>query len=495
MADGGGDLVAEFMEITGADDGVAIQMLEAANFSLEEALGLFYAAEGDLVGGRAGGSAARGGGSAAGGASAAGGPMHTADDEDAVRAPLPTKVERLYGDEFDPRAMAARYHGLSGRSQPQPTHIDVFRDFRAETEAAQSASTAAAAAGDAAGGNGGGGVQGLSGLFKLPADLVFPGTVELAKSRAAAEGRWLLVNVQSPTEFASHRLNRDTWSHEALKEVLKGTFVFYQTYENSPDGRALVQAYRLASLSPPGCPACPAILVVDPITGAQLWHRAGFMDPEKLMEELVPFMDHGPLDAGASSLALNNMKRKAAPAPSAAAAAGGPTGRGSKPLSEDEELALAIAMSMERGGGAGSAGAGEAMEVGSEGGGAGAGDELDDLDEAAIWEQIRQAEQRQQAQQAEEQAQTQAASSKKSPEEVAAEARARVPPEPAEGDPDSLRVALRLPDGSRLTRRFRRSEPVRALMDLALGAVAAAAAGRSLVISHAMPGGGVLSDP
>lgn len=41
--------------------------------------------------------------------------------------------------------------------------------------------------------------------------LLFSGDWEAAKEHAAHEGKWLLLNVQSPSEFASHRLNRDTW--------------------------------------------------------------------------------------------------------------------------------------------------------------------------------------------------------------------------------------------------------------------------------------------
>ncbi|GLC38061.1 hypothetical protein PLESTM_000679800 [Pleodorina starrii] len=507
MADSGGDLVAEFISITGSDDGTAIQMLEAANFNLEEAVQLFFAAEGHVGGGASSTGAAAGGGSAAAGGAgrqrSGAGPVGGHLDDDGVRAPLPTKVERLYGDDFDPRAMY-QYHGLSGR--PPPAQVDVFRDFRAETAAAaaaaaaagsQAPSAAAAGSGALAGTAGGGTTQGLSDLFKLPADLVFSGNAQLAKARAATEGKWLLLNVQSATEFASHRLNRDTWSHEALKEVLKGTFVFYQTHENSPDGRELIKAYRLDSLAAStGGSVCPAILVVDPLTGAQMWHRSGFIDAEKLMEELVPFMDHGPLDAGASNLAQTNMKRKAAGTAAAAAAAaaagagsgGAAGGRTGAPLTEDEELALAIAMSMERGGEGGADAAGASpMDQGGDEEGGDAG--LEDLDEAAIWEQIQAAERAQGAK-------AEASGQKgKSPEELAAEALARVPAEPPEGDPEAVRVALRMPDGTRVTRRFRSSEPVRVLFDFGVAHVPEAAAGRSLVISHAMPGGQALTDP
>jgi hypothetical protein len=42
------------------------------------------------------------------------------------------------------------------------------------------------------------------------------GTFAEAKAQAAAERKWLLVNIQCETEFASHRLNRDTWHNETV---------------------------------------------------------------------------------------------------------------------------------------------------------------------------------------------------------------------------------------------------------------------------------------
>jgi hypothetical protein len=46
---------------------------------------------------------------------------------------------------------------------------------------------------------------------------------------------------------------------------------------------------------------------------------------------------------------------------------------------------------------------------------------------------------------------------------VQAAAAARLPPEPAEGAAGSCRVAFRLPDGSRVQRRFNASDTVAAL--------------------------------
>ena len=37
-----------------------------------------------------------------------------------------------------------------------------------------------------------------------------------------------LINIQDNNEFASHQLNRDTWSDDNLQSVLSGSFVFWQ---------------------------------------------------------------------------------------------------------------------------------------------------------------------------------------------------------------------------------------------------------------------------
>jgi len=86
-----------------------------------------------------------------------------------------------------------------------PLHIDVFSDFNpaaapAPSAAGTSGPTASAAAAATTSAS-----AGLSELFKPPAGLLFAGDFESAKAHAAQQGRWLLVNVQSPDEFATHR--------------------------------------------------------------------------------------------------------------------------------------------------------------------------------------------------------------------------------------------------------------------------------------------------
>lgn len=48
-----------------------------------------------------------------------------------------------------------------------------------------------------------------------------------------------LINLQSNEEFASHMLNRDTWTHAAVKKLIQATFVFWQVAH--PHSHTLVQ--------------------------------------------------------------------------------------------------------------------------------------------------------------------------------------------------------------------------------------------------------------
>lgn len=57
--------------------------------------------------------------------------------------------------------------------------------------------------------------------------------------------------------------------------------------------------------------------------GAKLHERYGFISAEQLMEDLVPFMDHGPHEPGAGTLAQASLKRKYGAADSGAARGAG----------------------------------------------------------------------------------------------------------------------------------------------------------------------------
>lgn len=82
-----------------------------------------------------------------------------------------------------------------------------------------------------------------------------------------------MVNMQANDNFASHQLNRDTWSDSALSEIIKSNFVFVQIMAESAFGQSVCSAYRLTET--------PAILVVDPETRAKVKQWTGFIAPDQ----------------------------------------------------------------------------------------------------------------------------------------------------------------------------------------------------------------------
>eukprot|EP00873_Tetraselmis_striata_P026802 jgi/Tetstr1/447066/TSEL_034504.t1 len=301
MDDERAEALAQFMAITSTEADVAMNMLEAADYNLESAVNLFFTA------GPTGAAAAAGAGAGAGNGDGSA-PMETDEDvarrlqeesyaapgaADEVRMADAVRTERLY-DEGHLRAM----HRQASLQEPPPHAMDAFRDF--STEEAPEMSIAQ---------------QGLADLFKAPKELMYHGNWESAKHDAAESNKWLLANIQSNEEFASHQLNRDTWANDAVQTMLKTFFMFWQTYDISEAGQKICGFYKLVQF--------PAIMVVDPITGACLaqWH--GYLSPEQLLEKLEPFLNSTPEDGGPK---LTTMRKK----PSQ------PLAAPSKPMTEDE---------------------------------------------------------------------------------------------------------------------------------------------------------------
>jgi hypothetical protein len=71
-------------------------------------------------------------------------------------------------------------------------------------------------------------VQRLADLFSPPVNLLFTEGWDLAKLFALDSKKWLLVNIQETTEFASQMLNRDTWKNPKVQDLIRNAFVFWQ---------------------------------------------------------------------------------------------------------------------------------------------------------------------------------------------------------------------------------------------------------------------------
>ncbi|XP_010527852.1 PREDICTED: plant UBX domain-containing protein 7 isoform X2 [Tarenaya hassleriana] len=324
-------------------------------------------------------------------------PQNDASDE--VRPPLPVVRETLYGDSM--------YYGAvrPGNSGQESNSLVAFRNFGDEAkrpgvwEPDQGASSASASGSEVATPR-----DSLASLYRPPFHLMFSGSFEQAKSAASAQDKWLIVNLQSTTEFSSHMLNRDTWANEAVSQTIKANFIFYQVYEDTTEGRKVCTYYKLESI--------PVVLVIDPTTGQKMRLWCGMIDPERLLEDLVPFMDGGPRE---HLVALSKKRPRASSLTPHSKAKVDITNE------EDEELQRALAASLEN------------MEESSE--------------EAAIPEE-------------------QTSTLPEKDETFSSNAMPTYPPLPEEpkGDRSILcRVGVRLPDGRRLQRNFLKTDPIQLL--------------------------------
>ncbi|CAI5469290.1 unnamed protein product [Closterium sp. Yama58-4] len=331
-------------------------------------------------------------------------------------------------------------HAVVHTSMLSPVVVDGFRDFGSE------AGTRARARGEGQqGGEGGAARQAsLASLFEPPYDILFAGSFDQAKQRAGAEGKWLLVNVQSTGEFASHMLNRDVWAVDAA----------------AAEGAKVCGYY--------GVEALPVVMVLHPSTGRRKRCWQGALSADQLLEDLMPFIDRGPVGGapGAGGEVRPPKKLRDVPTGGEGEAEGaGAVGSGEE--DEEEQLRLALAASLEghteeRGEDTeGRRGEAEGRE---QGGAVGAG--RDDILHAAEGEQEQQG----------------ALAGGAAEEEV------ELPEEPAVGTPASCRIAIRCPDGSRLQRRFLSSHSLQVLRAWCRQQVPGAAAGRPFRLSQALPG-------
>lgn len=404
-------MVSSFLEIAvGQTAETAIQFLQATSWKLDEAIQLFY------VGNESGAIASASRSPAEEIANP--GPEEnfvTAGQEigDEVRAPLPVVRDTLYDDAVFYAGSGARY------PHPEPSSLIAFRNFDEERKrpGVWESEQGAASTTDSSRDN-------LASLYRPPFHLMFNGSFEKAKDAASIQDKWLLVNLQSTKEFSSHMLNRDTWSNEAVSQTVSTNFIFWQVYDDTSEGKKVCTYYKLDSI--------PVVLVIDPITGQKMRSWCGMVQPESLLEDLVPFMDGGPRDQHAT--VSHKRPRGSSTTPQQK--------NKDKPNIENEELQQALAASMET--------IKDASGVSS--------------------------------------SDTDVSSTDK--EETSTTEKPAYPPLPEEPKVDRsllCRVGVRLPDGRRMQRNFLRTDPIQLLWSYCYSQLEGAEM-KPFRLTHAIPG-------
>lgn len=190
----------------------------------------------------------------------------------------------------------------------------------------------------------------LAEIYAAPTDLCFTGTFDELRAAGREQRKWLLINIQSPTEFASQQLNADTWRDETLRAVISASFLFWQQYYDSPDGANYCRFY-LPNAAGPTPLGLPHIAVVDPITASSAKTWTGFKDAERLMDKLMEYADDPPTDLLQELCSTeSHLPPELSPNHAEAAARGMPTqpslvGAGDE--GEEAQLVAAIAASLE----------------------------------------------------------------------------------------------------------------------------------------------------
>ncbi|XP_039216022.1 UBX domain-containing protein 7 isoform X2 [Crotalus tigris] len=197
--------------------------------------------------------------------------------EDEVRAPIPQKQEIL----VEPEPL----FGAPKRRRPARSIFDGFRDFQTETIRQEQELR-----------NGGAidkKLTTLADLFRPPIDLMHKGSFETAKECGQMQNKWLMINIQNVQDFACQCLNRDVWSNDAVKNIIREHFIFWQVYHDSEEGQRYIQFYKLGDF--------PYVSILDPRTGQKLveWHQ---LDVTSFLDQVTGFLgEHGQLDGHSTS--------------------------------------------------------------------------------------------------------------------------------------------------------------------------------------------------
>ncbi|XP_012072428.1 plant UBX domain-containing protein 7 isoform X2 [Jatropha curcas] len=393
------NMVSSFLEIAvGQTAETARQFLQATSWKLEEALQLFYV--GNDVGPVASASHSPPTENAnpwadenAGGVKDDENKNVGQDGGEEVRAPLPVVRDTLYDDAMFYRAYRTGYPPQESGS------LIAFRNFEEEMkrpgvwESDQGATSTAENPRD-----------NLASLYSPPFRLMFQGSFEKAKGAASVQDKWLLVNLQSTKEFSSHMV-----------------------YDDTSEGKKVCTYYKLDSI--------PVVLVIDPITGQKMRAWSGMIQPESLLEDLVPFLDGGPRE---HHLTLSHKRpRGSSQAPQKNTASSNATNK------EDEEVQRALAAS------------------------------LDGMKDSNVMA-----------------SDNKGATTAEKGEDTYSIKKPTYPPLPEEPKGDSslmCRVGLRLPDGRRVQRHFLKTDPVQLLWSFCVSQLEEASR-RPFRLTQAIPG-------
>lgn len=237
------------------------------------------------------------------GASSSGASTSLYQNDDDVRPPIapvrqilnPTPIGYPPAD-MAPNPNRRRYNTRAG---PVSDVYDAFRDFQAETQWQEAAQDGAESSTSDSSANNSNRKRTLQELFRPPLELLFHGSLPSARECGSLQNKWLLVNIQNGREFACQTLNRDVWSIQAVKDILKEHFIFWQQYHDSYEGRRYVQFYKVTQF--------PHVAIIDPRTGELTKSWPTTIDHNSFCDSVIEYLTEHPSPDGSGD--ANTMKK------------------------------------------------------------------------------------------------------------------------------------------------------------------------------------------
>uniref|UniRef100_A0A6G1SPY4 UBX domain-containing protein 7 n=1 Tax=Aceria tosichella TaxID=561515 RepID=A0A6G1SPY4_9ACAR len=219
-------------------------------------------------------------------------------DSDGVRPPIAPIRQILNPNPIgfpSPDVPLTRRHTRGG---PVAEVFDAFRDFQAEANYQEMLQGEGEEAAETSGNR----RMTLQQLFRPPLELMFRGSLTSAREAGQEQNKWLLVNIQNGAEFNCQVLNRDVWSHQAVKDIIKGNFIFWQVYHDSYEGQRFVQFYHVPVNK------LPYVAIIDPRTGELMKSWPTSIDHTSFCDSVTEYLLDHPSPDGTSGDA-NTMKK------------------------------------------------------------------------------------------------------------------------------------------------------------------------------------------
>ncbi|KAF7490058.1 UBX domain-containing protein 7 [Sarcoptes scabiei] len=256
------DVLTQFINITGADESIAKNALEACDWNVEMAINMFV--DSNLAQNPSTSSAIQTQNNRPQSPSSTSSTSSMQNKE--IRPPIPPVCQVLVDDYSRNTYTNSSFDGFRNFEQESRWQERQLIDSDIEPVVVNKRKT-------------------WDDLFRPPLDLMFRGTFERAKLAGQEANKWLLVNIQNHLEFSCQALNRDVWSNTTVKDIIKEHFIFWQTYNDSTQGQNFISFYNVTNF--------PHISIIDPRTGEKLIYWNG-LDTITFCEKVTQFLNEHP---------------------------------------------------------------------------------------------------------------------------------------------------------------------------------------------------------